>query len=76
MGVSVGPWQLIVLIFSITGFFTPSIVAFVRYHNRKWLVLVLNDLTGWTGIGWVAALAWAFIGKSIAFERSPSEVFK
>ncbi|WP_366415448.1 superinfection immunity protein [Novosphingobium sp. 32-60-15] len=43
--------------------FLPSIIAFKRSHVQKWFVLLLNVLTGWTGIGWIAAFIWACVGK-------------
>jgi ABC-type transport system involved in cytochrome c biogenesis permease component len=55
--------HLIVLILVLPILFAPSIVAFARHHSSKWWVFALNLLTGWTGIGWVAALIWAIVGK-------------
>lgn len=39
-------------------YFLPSIVAANRKNNGG--VLVINLFLGWTLIGWVVALAWAF----------------
>lgn len=38
----------------------PAIVASKRNHTNRGSILVLNLLLGWTFIGWVAALVWAF----------------
>ncbi|MBE6414557.1 MAG: superinfection immunity protein [Verrucomicrobiaceae bacterium] len=39
-------------------YFFPTIIAFGRKHNYKWLILILN-LFGATGITWLIALVWA-----------------
>jgi hypothetical protein len=39
---------------------TPSIVAFVREHQNAVPILILNLCFGWTFLGWVICLAWAF----------------
>lgn len=38
----------------------PTIVAYARHSRLLIRVLVVNVLTGWTGIGWLIALAMAF----------------
>lgn len=50
----------LVLVFLIASliYFLPSIVAAGRKNNGG--VLVVNLFLGWTLIGWVVALAWAF----------------
>ena len=37
----------------------PAIIAFIRKHERRWLILALDLVLGGTGIGWIAALVWA-----------------
>jgi Superinfection immunity protein len=69
-------WHLIVLIVILPISFAPTIVAFVRKHRAKWLVFLLNLLSGWTGIGWIAALVWAIIGKAGPEEDAPEEAFR
>ncbi len=54
------------LILSIVGFcvyFFPSYVAMDRGHPSKGGIIVINLFLGWTFLGWVIALAWAFSGK-------------
>jgi cytochrome c biogenesis protein CcdA len=41
-------------------YFIPTIVAARRQHKNGRAIMVLNIFTGWTFIGWVAALVWAF----------------
>jgi hypothetical protein len=40
-------------------YFLPAIAAFVKNHDRKWLILLLTLLLGWTIIGWFILLIWA-----------------
>ena len=40
-------------------FLPPWVAAFRRHHNAT-AIFVLTLLLGWTGLGWVAALVWAF----------------
>jgi Superinfection immunity protein len=50
----------IVLILFLAIYFLPWIVALVRNAPRMTAIFVLNLLLGWTVIGWVIALVWAF----------------
>jgi hypothetical protein len=42
-------------------YFLPAIVAELGKHKNKQAILVLNLLTGWTFIGWIVALVWAYV---------------
>ena len=44
----------------IVVYFLPSIIAYKRGHVNKGIIL-LNIFLGWTLIGWVGCLVWAFI---------------
>lgn len=55
---------LIILIIFLVIDFSPSIVAFARHHRNAWWIFALNLLTGWTVIGWFAALAWSLTNPS------------
>ncbi len=41
-------------------YFLPSLVAVLRRHHNVVAIFVLNLTLGWTLLGWVAALVWAF----------------
>lgn len=41
-------------------YFLPSIIAQKRRHRQQTAITVLNLFLGWTFLGWVAALVWAF----------------
>ena len=57
-------WHWIILILTVlTGVFVhflPSVIAACREHRRMTAILLVNLLLGWTVIGWIAALVWAF----------------
>ncbi len=38
----------------------PTIIAFKRQHRNKTAITLINILLGWSVIGWIAALLWAF----------------
>lgn len=52
--------SVIVLIMMIAAYFAPMIVAIASDHKNTASISVVNVLLGWTLIGWVVALAWAF----------------
>ena len=41
-------------------YFCPSLVANRRKHPNETAIIVLNFLLGWTVIGWVVSLVWAY----------------
>ena len=54
---------IISIIFGLSIFMLPTIVAIVGHKKRNTAILVLNLLGGWTIIGWVVALVWAFAAE-------------
>src|SRR5688572_7616533 len=40
-------------------YFLPAVIALLRAHEFKWVMLAMNLAAGWTVIGWAAALIWA-----------------
>ncbi len=66
------PLSLVIL------YFVPFMVAAARDHDAYIAVLVVNALVGWTGIGWVACLAWAALspvgGPSSASHARPTYI--
>lgn len=55
---------LLLLILSLIAFaiyFMPSIVAVARKKHNTGAIVVLNVFLGWTIVGWVCALVWAFV---------------
>jgi len=48
------------LISSVFLYLAPSLVAYRRNHRNFTSICVLNLLLGWTFLGWVGALIWAY----------------
>ncbi|ACF46640.1 superinfection immunity protein [Prosthecochloris sp. ZM] len=51
---------LLVIISIMATYFLPTIIGFLRKQNNKTAILVLNLFLGWTFLGWVVSLVWAF----------------
>jgi len=49
-----------VLLVGLLFYFLPALVAAKRGHRNATSIFVLNLLLGWTLLGWVIALVWAF----------------
>ena len=46
--------------FGFLMYFLPSVVAFARNKRDTTSIVLLNFFLGWSVIGWVIALVWAF----------------
>ena len=53
-------FAIIVIAVAFVVYLLPAIVAAQRDHNNYAAILTLNLLAGWTTVGWVIALVWAF----------------
>lgn len=51
------------------AYLIPAVIAFLRGHQSKWAIAVLNILFGWTFIGWAIALIWSLTGVRPAEPR-------
>jgi hypothetical protein len=54
------------ILFAIVGFlfyFLPTFVGFFRKHPNMTPILIVNIFLGWTLVGYVVALAWAFTAQ-------------
>lgn len=40
-------------------YMAPTIVGARRRHRQAGPILAINLIFGWTGLGWVAAMAWS-----------------
>lgn len=45
-------------------YIAPTAVARSRRHRQFRLIAALNLTLGWTGLGWIAALAWSLNGPA------------
>ncbi|MCO6442345.1 MAG: superinfection immunity protein [Nitrococcus mobilis] len=67
---TVGP--VLVLGLFLAAYLLPWIVAAARKHHNVWAIFMLNLALGWTFLGWVWALVWAFMNPSPAAPQAPS----
>lgn len=51
-------WVIIGMVILVIHF-VPSYVAYSNNHRSRALILLLNIIMGWTGIGWIVLLIWA-----------------
>jgi len=44
-------------------YFAPGLIAGLRCHRNANAIFVLNIRAGWTVIGWIAAMVWAWTNQ-------------
>lgn len=49
-----------IVLFVIIMYFVPGVIAGFRGHKNATAITILNLFLGWTFLGWVIALVWAF----------------
>ncbi|MCJ2067055.1 TonB family protein [Methylobacterium sp. J-088] len=52
-------------------YFIPAIVAYTRANRQSKAIFILNLLLGWTALGWIAALVWAFTNSTVVVQNVP-----
>ncbi len=57
--------MLFLFLVSAAFYFIPAIVAFNRKKSNRHAILLLNIFLGWTFIGWIVALVWAFTNERV-----------
>ena len=50
---------LLLAALALVAYFAPTIIAYMRAHQQRVPILLLNLLLGWTVLGWIGALIWA-----------------
>lgn len=55
-----GAYIMEFILLFVVFFFAPSLVAWQRKHNNRAPIILMNILLGWTVIGWVIAIIWAW----------------
>jgi hypothetical protein len=56
----------VIIVTSTLMYVLPTLLAFKRERRRKWRILAINLLLGWTLIGWVVAMLMTY-----AYEPPP-----
>lgn len=57
---SSGSGAIVLFLVTLVLYFIPAIVASNRKHNNSGAIACLNIFLGWTGLGWIICLVWAF----------------
>ena len=65
-GIALGLIGIFLISCLIFFYFLPSYIAGVRKHRNFKPILLINILTGWTFLGWAAALVWSFTDDRIS----------
>lgn len=52
--------SFLLLIACLIVYFLPAIIAGSRNHHNATAIMIVNVFVGWTVLGWIAALVWAF----------------
>lgn len=55
-----GSEWLLLMLFIFPLYFLPAIIAKARKNSNTTGIFVLNLLLGWTFLGWIGAMIWAF----------------
>jgi|KBSMisStandDraft_5_1062788.scaffolds.fasta_scaffold1972818_1 hypothetical protein len=61
---------LLLVVLAIAFYFLPTIIAMVREHNNASSIALTNFFFGWTVVGWVVSLVWAFSDNRRYFANS------
>ena len=61
---SIGFWQLFIVLFFIAAYFLPFIIALIRDVRNKTSVFFLNLFLGWTVIGFFVLVFYASLTNS------------
>ena len=59
-------WATFLIVMALAVYFAPAMVSASRGHNSGGAIFALNLLLGWTVLGWIGALVWAFTGDVAA----------
>jgi hypothetical protein len=59
-GTAIGVGLLILMMIGLIGYVIPTIIALARRHPKKGPIILVNLLLGWSVVGWIVALVWAF----------------
>jgi len=54
-------WTIVILVL----YFVPAVIAYSRGHKNSVPILLTCFIFGWTGIGWLVALIWAYTSNVI-----------
>jgi hypothetical protein len=64
---------LLMWVLVLAFYFIPTIVGYINHQPNVQAIAVVNIFLGWTLVGWVVALAWAFAAQK-AISEAPATV--
>lgn len=66
--------EFVLIAIVIACYFLPGLIAAYRNHHSAVAIMCLNLFLGWTLLGWVGALVWAFtaVNKSPIAPSAPT----
>ena len=56
---------LMILMILLIIYFLPALIACAHLHTKTASITIINIFLGWTLLGWVLALSWAFSEKNV-----------
>jgi hypothetical protein len=59
-GTAIGVGLLVMIVIGVIGYFIPTIIALARRHPKKGPIILVNLFLGWSVVGWIVSLVWAF----------------
>ena len=65
--------ELLLILIGLLFYFLPWFVAMNRGHVNVVPIFMLNFFLGWSLVGWVIALVWAFTAQDKPKSTPPSE---
>jgi hypothetical protein len=68
------PIIFLIILTCVFIYFLPSVIVSGRNHHNKTSLYLLNLLLGWTFLGWVAALVWAFSAQNVSVNSVNDDV--
>jgi len=64
---------VVVFFISLALYFLPAVIASSKRHPRSVAIFILNLLAGWTLVGWIASLVWAFVAPIESVSPAPGK---
>ena len=66
------PAVVVLVLFTI--YFLPTLITLMRHRHNRLAIFILNLLLGWTLLGWIVAMVWAFLRSHPRDERNHPSV--
>lgn len=64
MMVSEAQYPGVLLVLGVAFYFLPTVLAVATKRRKRDMIMLVNFIAGWTGIGWLGCLFWAAASES------------